>query len=243
MKKIIFSLSVALFMSSCIVIKVYDTPKSKDAEPKLIAKKRMMLPSDRNIPLPNGGQEILCFGEDFPPKPEVFHFKMDDSIINKNVGDSLKHKEVFIFKMDNMDSLSKGLNFQWKSKESMHHSIPHKMMKACCMMSTEECTKKDSVCAPMMHGVAKGEKSIRLIKIDKKDAAVKNTFVIKTKDSEGEKARLFVIAVKENAAGFDLESIVPDQIKRIDVLKDEAATKKFGEKGANGVILITMKEQ
>lgn len=243
MKKIIFSLSVAFFMSSCIVIKVYDTPKSKDAESKLIAKKRMMLPSDRNIPLPNGGQEILCFGEDFPPKPEVFHFKMDDSIINKNVGDSLKHKEVFIFKMDNMDSLSKGLNFQWKSKESMHHSIPHKMMKACCMMSTEECTKKDSVCAPMMHGVAKGEKSIRLIKIDKKDAAVKNTFVIKTKDSEGEKAPLIVIDGKEKAAGFDLESIVPDQIKRIDVLKDEAATKKFGEKGANGVILITMKEQ
>lgn len=239
MKKIIFSLSVAFLMSSCIVIKVYDTPKSKDAEPKLIAKKRMMLPSDRNIPLPNGDQEFLFFGEDFPPKPEVFHFKMDDSIINKIVGDSLKQKEVFIFKMDNMDSLSKEMNFQWKSKES----LPHKMIKACCMMAPEECTKKDSVCAPMMHGVAKGEKSIRLIKIDKKDAAEKNTFVIKTKDGEGEKTPLIVIDGKEKAAGFDLESIVPDQIKRIDVLKDEAATKKFGEKGANGVILITMKEQ
>ena len=43
-----------------------------------------------------------------------------------------------------MDSLSKEMNFQWKSKES----LPHKMIKACCMMAPEECTKKDSVCAP-----------------------------------------------------------------------------------------------
>ncbi len=241
MKKIIFALSFTLLMTSCIVVKVYDTPKSDEGQPKVIATKRMMLPSDRHIPLPNGEQEILFFGEGFPPTPEVFHFKMDDSLVHQMEGDSLNTKGVFILKLDDVDSLSAG-NFNWTSNTGMHHNMSHKMMKACCMMSPEDCPKKDSVCAGMS-GEATAEKSIRIIKIDKKDTAEKNTFIIKTKDSEDEKAPLIVIDGEEKAVGFDLESIVPDQIERIDVLKDEAATKKFGEKGANGVILITMKEQ
>jgi hypothetical protein len=94
-----------------------------------------------------------------------------------------------------------------------------------------------------MSGEAKGEKSIRIIKIDKKELNDKNTFVIKTKGGDDKKAPLIMIDGEEKAAGFDLQSIAPDQIERIDVLKDEAAFKKVGEKGANGVILITMKKQ
>ena len=109
-------------------------------------------------------------------------------------------------------------------------------------MSKEDCTKKDSICTPMS-GEAKGEKSIRIIKIDKKQLDDKNTFVIKTKGGDDKKAPLIMIDGEEKAAGFDLQSIAPDQIERIDVLKDEAAFKKVGEKGANGVILITMKKQ
>ena len=242
MKKIIFSLSIACLMTSCIVIKVYDTPKSKEEQPKVIATKRMMLPSDRHIPLPNGEQEILFFGEGFPPTPEVFHFEMKDSLAAEMVGDSINHKGIFIFKMDQADSLPNGMKFKWKSKEPMHHSMPHKMMKACCMMSPEDCAKKDSICVPMT-GEAKGEKSIHIIKIDKKEANDKNTFVIKTKGGEDKKAPLIIIDGEEKAAGFDLQAISPDQIERIDVLKDEAAFKKVGEKGANGVILITMKKE
>lgn len=244
MKKIIFSLSIAFLMSSCIVVKVYDTPKSEKEQPKVIASKRMMLPSDRQIPLPNGNgeQEILFFGEGFPPTPEVFHFEIQDSLIDQIAGDSINHKGIFMIKLDNKDSLGQGMNFQWKSKGEMHHMDGHKMMKACCMMSPEACAKKDSVCA-LMSGEAKGEKSIRIIKIDKKEVDDKNTFVIKTKGGEDKKAPLIIIDGEEKAAGFDLQSIVPDQIERIDVLKDEAAFKKVGEKGANGVILITMKKQ
>lgn len=242
MKKIIFSLSVAFLMSSCIVIKVYDTQKSEEEQPKVIATKRMMLPSDRHIPLPNGEQEILFFGEGFPPTPEVFHFEMKDSLAAEIVGDSINHKGIFMIKLDNKDSLAEGKNFQWRSKGSMQHHMPHKMMKACCMMSPEDCAKKESVCAPMSDE-AKGEKSIRIIKIDKKELDDKNTFVIKTKGGDDKKAPLIVIDGEEKATGFDLQAISPDQIERIDVLKGEAATKKFGEKGTNGVILITMKEQ
>jgi len=241
MKKIIFSLSLVFLMSSCIVIKVYDSPKSEEGQPKLTTKKRMMLPSDGHIPLPNGEQEILFFGEGFPPTPEVFHIKVEDSLVGEMVGDSLNHKGVFIFRMDQADSLPNDMKFNWKSKGFMHHSMPHKTMKECCMMSPEECAKMDIICAPMS-GKAKGEKSIRIIKIDNKEVDDKNTFVIKTKRGDDKKAPLIVIDGEEKTVGFDLQSIVPDQIERIEVLKDEAAIKKFGEKGANGVILIKMKD-
>ena len=199
MKKIIFSLSVAFLMSSCIVIKVYDTPKSKEEQPKVIATKRMMLPSDRHIPLPNGEQEILFFGEGFPTSPEVFHFEMKDSLAAEMVGDSINPKGIFMIKLDNKDSLTEEMNFQWRSKAPMHHSMPHKMMKACCMMSPEDCAKKDSICVPMT-GEAKGEKSIHIIKIDKKEANDKNTFVIKTKGGEYKKAPLIIIDGEEKAS-------------------------------------------
>jgi len=39
----------------------------------------------------------------------------------------------------------------------------------------------------------------------------------------------------------DLKSINPNDIERIDVLKDKSAVDKFGEKGKNGVIIITLK--
>jgi len=242
MKKIISSLSLAFLFTSCIVIKVYDTPDNKAEQPKVIATKRMMLPSDRMVPLPNGDQEILFFGEGFSPTPEVFHFEIEDSLVEQITGDSLNHKGIFMIKLDPMDSLSKGMNFKWKTKGAQHHQMSHKTMKACCMMSPEECAKKDSICTPLSSQV-KGEKSIRIIKIDKKEAADKNTFVIKTKGGEDEKAPLIVIDGEQKAAGFDLQSINPDQIERIDVLKDQAATVKFGEKGVNGVIMIKMKEQ
>ena len=242
MKKIISSLSLAFLLTSCIVIKVYDTPENKAEQPKVIATKRMMLPSDRMVPLPNGDQEILFFGEGFPPTPEMFHFEIEDSLVEQITGDSLNHKGIFMIKLDPMDSLSKGMNFKWKTKGAPHHQMSHETMKACCMMSPEECAKMDSICTPLSSKV-KGEKSIRIIKIDKKEAADKNTFVIKTKGGEDKKAPLIVIDGEQKAAGFDLQSINPDQIERIDVLKDQAATVKFGEKGVNGVIMIKMKEQ
>ncbi len=39
-----------------------------------------------------------------------------------------------------------------------------------------------------------------------------------------------------------LKDIKPDDIQSIDVLKGEKATAQFGEKGQNGVIIVTMKK-
>lgn len=54
---------------------------------------------------------------------------------------------------------------------------------------------------------------------------------------------LYVINGKEQPANFNLNSINANDIERIDVLKDKTATDRYGEKGRNGVILITTKSK
>jgi TonB-dependent SusC/RagA subfamily outer membrane receptor len=49
------------------------------------------------------------------------------------------------------------------------------------------------------------------------------------------KAPLIII---DGAEGGDVNSIDPESIKSIDILKDEEATAAYGERGQNGVILI-----
>jgi TonB family protein len=54
---------------------------------------------------------------------------------------------------------------------------------------------------------------------------------------------LIVIDGKEAPEGTLLNSVKPDQINRIDVLKDENATRLYGDKGKNGVVAITTKNK
>lgn len=56
--------------------------------------------------------------------------------------------------------------------------------------------------------------------------------------SEDEKKPIFVI---DGQLANGLENIEPDQIKSINVLKGEKATKKYGEKAKNGVVEIKTK--
>ena len=72
---------------------------------------------------------------------------------------------------------------------------------------------------------------------DKKDSKAK--VIIR---SNGNKNPYILIDGKEQGPDFDLSSISPDQIEKIDVLKGEAALKMAGEKGKNGVIKITLKK-
>ena len=53
---------------------------------------------------------------------------------------------------------------------------------------------------------------------------------------------LIIVDEKEMPAGFDVNSIKPEQIATINVLKNESAVVRFGEKGKNGVIEIRTKE-
>lgn len=52
---------------------------------------------------------------------------------------------------------------------------------------------------------------------------------------------LYVVNGQVQAENFNLNSIHANDIEQIDVLKDKAATGQYGEKGKNGVIIITTK--
>ena len=51
------------------------------------------------------------------------------------------------------------------------------------------------------------------------------------------------LVIIDNVAGGNLESINPEEIESIDVLKDGSAAAIYGTRGTNGVILITTKKQ
>lgn len=68
------------------------------------------------------------------------------------------------------------------------------------------------------------------------------TFVQKTTEkSELPKDVLYIIDGKEMPSG-SMKDLDPNTIKMVNVLKGEAATKKYGEKAKNGVVEITTKK-
>ncbi|MEP7142120.1 MAG: N-acetylmuramoyl-L-alanine amidase [Ferruginibacter sp.] len=107
----------------------------------------------------------------------------------------------------------------------------------------------------------KGKNGVVIIAIKEKEIALNNVkVVVHENDSSTEinlsaahiKYRekdipepkpLIVIDGKVQNNGFDLNSIAPDGIERIDVLKDKSAATKYGDKGINGVIEITTKSK
>ena len=57
-----------------------------------------------------------------------------------------------------------------------------------------------------------------------------------------EKQPLYILDGKEMLKDFLVNTIKPENIEKIEVLKDASATAIYGDKGKNGVILITMKK-
>ncbi len=57
-----------------------------------------------------------------------------------------------------------------------------------------------------------------------------------------EASPLIVLDGKELPADFKMNSIDPNTIEKIDVIKDATATEMYGDKGKNGVIIITSKK-
>ena len=84
----------------------------------------------------------------------------------------------------------------------------------------------------------KDEKSetINITISDLNDISVQNNSII----LKGNSKPLFVVDGKEVS---QVEDIHPDTIKSISVLKGESAVKTYGEKGKNGVIVITLKKE
>jgi len=64
----------------------------------------------------------------------------------------------------------------------------------------------------------------------------------KTKYNSGKADPMFIVNGKETGQTLkDLKEIDPETFESVNVLKEEAATKKYGEKGKNGVIEIKLK--
>ena len=62
MKSFFTLLLSSLLLTSCIVIKVYETPKTAEDAPKLIKQQKRLLSSDLVVPFPEEGTEIMFFG-------------------------------------------------------------------------------------------------------------------------------------------------------------------------------------
>ncbi|GGK46432.1 MULTISPECIES: M56 family metallopeptidase [Flavobacteriaceae] len=102
------------------------------------------------------------------------------------------------------------------------------------------------------------KKSVNLLNSDKEIDASENVYIIKS-DEKGKKDKiiksqnfikfssteeqpLYILNEKE-ITSKEMEGIDPNTIKAINVLKDEAAVEKYGDKGKNGVIIITLKKE
>jgi TonB-dependent SusC/RagA subfamily outer membrane receptor len=65
-----------------------------------------------------------------------------------------------------------------------------------------------------------------------------NTSIIRI---EGSTSPLYIVDGKE-ASEFDIKNFNPDNIQSISVFKGQTAIEQYGEKGKNGVIVITTKK-
>ena len=79
-----------------------------------------------------------------------------------------------------------------------------------------------------------------IIFIETKDPAAKSNIVLKTPGNDL-KDVLVIVDGKPLENGKGINGIDPDQIQSINVLKNESATAIYGERGKNGVILVTTK--
>lgn len=252
MKNLFTLLIVSMLLSSCIVIKVYEAPKSPTDQPKMIKKRMKMIPSELKVPFPKEGTEILFFG-DGEEHPQVL-FNGNDSLkikqVNKHIGmavfteDDALHthegdKEIFVFKVDE-DGTQHKQQFNWKAKDGDEENTVVFMMKDSVSFDLPEAAQKvlDSVLATKADKTGV-KKRIRIKMNSADEATQENTFILKTSD----KNPIIIIDGEEKAPGFSMDEIQPDDIATINVLKGPAAIKQVGEKGVNGVIMIQMKKK
>ncbi len=245
MKKALYILSISFLLSSCLVIKVYETPKSKDQEPTLLSTKRKMISSDLTVPFPKEGTEILFFGDEQVPTPESIH--RDHSIMKMSyTEDDSTQKNVVVIKIDK-DDLENSSTMQWKSKGGMSGkqmifiakdslSLPlelEKAMRGACKMDAADCATKMASCTH--HQDLNAAENVGLSKEN-------NVFIIKTKKGERSGKPVIIIDGEVQAEDYDMGAVSPDNIESINVLKGEAAFEKLGERGANGIIMIQLKK-
>ncbi|MCD7973034.1 MAG: hypothetical protein LUG18_10300 [Candidatus Azobacteroides sp.] len=97
--------------------------------------------------------------------------------------------------------------------------------------------KEEAVLREMGHEGKRG-----MIRVYTKDYAKAHPEIVEKNDVSLTPCPLFILdgnIIPES----DMQHINPDDIERIDVLKDQSAIAVYGEKGKNGVVVITLKKQ
>ena len=84
------------------------------------------------------------------------------------------------------------------------------------------------------------EEAEEIIFITKDDDAIKKHKVVKI-ETDG-KEPLYLIDGKE-ITREEMNNISPETIDKVEVLKGDSATEKYGDKGKNGVVIITTKNK
>jgi hypothetical protein len=88
--------------------------------------------------------------------------------------------------------------------------------------------------------------NVAISELEKKNEATslkKSTVYVQTNPNSPDSTPLYYLKTKDGLKeSSSFENINPNDIESIEVLKGETATIKFGEKGKNGVIIITLKD-
>lgn len=233
MKSFVTLLFFSLLLTSCIVIKVYEAPKTAEASPKLIKQKKRMLSSDLIVPFPEEGTEIMFFGSDEPPLP-----------IPIENGDSLAPNtpsKAMVFRVDT-DQQSP---MHWIAKDSTFGKGQQLLIKIKDkegdFLAQVVGQGNDSLCMMPPRIMVPPSSSVKTDDAGTGEKDKKNVFVF-VADDDTSIQPLIIIDGEEKPRGYDLEGINPDQIERIDVLKGAVAKKRVGEKGVHGVIVIKTKK-
>lgn len=96
--------------------------------------------------------------------------------------------------------------------------------------------------------IGAGKSGFRTTNDDSSSTSVGNSGTVtiverENRSGESQNSPLYIVEGKEMPASYDANTIDPEQIAEIHVLKGTSAIAQYGEKGRNGVILIDLKEE
>jgi bla regulator protein BlaR1 len=177
---------------------------------------------------------------------ELIFISEDDEKHKVNHSDA--EANVFIYSSDGKTYSDKDVDkIVIKSKDTFYIKKTHKtsdLHENVIFMSKDDDEKDD-------------EKVYKLIRVKEGDKKENNTWITdeedvifmksKSKDdkvkiiSKNGKDPIYIVDGNE-ISKEEMDDILPDNIEKVEVLKGEKATEKYGDKGKNGVILITTKK-
>lgn len=194
----------------------------------------------------NSEIDKINIGDAIEEVEEDIHF-----MHKKNIGKIKEKKNVWVSKKDN-DTISVNGNVIILHKDDDNHlevevieigdNKEDYKVKVNSVFISDDDEKTTLILEDDSDEAIDASEHVYIIKSDekgKKDKVVKSQKIINFNSSKEQP--LYVLDKKEITAK-EMESIDPNTIKAVNVLKGEAAIEKYGEKGKNGVIVITLKE-